>query len=937
MSKKRQQGGSVVMDRKKCRQKITSFLVTMAMVITCISPLGATAAEPSYAQDAETTVKAGKAVYTDMGLISGYDSTDGYDFIWMGEYKKEGETAKVPLKWRVLDDQTNTKQPGYFLLSDGSIETIYFERTGDQVDRGGYTEYIYSTLWEQSDARMWCRDFAGTTTGGYKWGNTPSAFTALEQAAILPTSKSDGAYTSKYRNDIGLTYEEIFMEYNNILNNDKVFLPSAEELYNEAYGLKYNVAVYTYLRSYPLRYDDKDLKVGKMGYDQIFVVNAFSETFEGELSWRMEYEYANDNAVTPALNLATDKALFTTAADNSGQVNFGLAKDYSGSEWKLTLKDNNSFASGAAVSGNKTTVKAGDSLTVNHKTLSSFDAGYTNVTAALVDEAGNVCAYGSVNNNTSATSSTFTIPENCEYGTYTLMISGEDWNAEHYTNYATGTPFTTTIQVTSPVELSGTIDITGTPEVGNTLNASVAGSNVDDDTLIYNWYREGSTDSLGTGKTYELTADDYNKNIICKVTSSKYSGEISKTVGLVAQGTPDIGTVTANELSDTLDVSQVALSRTDTSIPGELELTDNVLQYGTNTYNWKFTPENQAYKAITGTVSITVNDTIAPTAKYQVNDSQWREFVNFVSFGIFCKDTAVLKVDAADVTLAEKEHVYTIATTGNEADLTTNIPADSGETTYAVKESASNLKTYITNVQVDNNGKLTYDTAKATAPVDGLYITVTVTSENYNDFTVKLPIKLSDKQAVEITLPSAQNGTYNNGPHTGYTGAPAVEGHDVDFDITYEGVDGTEYSATTEKPVNAGDYKVTFTVKDDSVQGSASLEFSIFKGTPALKNVEADTLENTTDLNEIKVTYQTQNWSEGNLTIDNNQTLAYGNNSLDYTFTPNDTQNLNNASGKVNVLVKDTISPTAVISAANKEWKEFLNSITFILTPKSWT
>lgn len=289
----------------------------------------------------------------------------------------------------------------------------------------------------------------------------------------------------------------------------------------------------------------------------------------------------------------------------------------------------------------------------------------------------------------------------------------------------------------------------------------------------------------------------------------------------------------------------------------------------------------------------------------------------------------IAKADAADVTLPANEHVYTVATTENKADLTASVPADSGETTYEVKESASNLKTYITNVQMDNNGKLTYDTAKATDPVDGLYITVTVTSENYNDFTVKLPIKLSDKQAVEITLPSAQNGTYNNGPHTGYTGTPAVEGHDVDFDITYEGIGSTQYPATADKPVNAGDYKVTFTVKDDRVQGSASLEFSIFKGTPVVKNVEADTLENTTDLNEIKVTYQTGNWSEGKLTIDNNQKLVYGNNSLDYTFTPNDTQNLNNVSGKVNVLVKDTISPTAVISTANKEWKEFLNSITF--------
>ena len=458
------------MRRKKCKQKITSFLIVISMMLTCITPLGVSAEEGPSGQDVGITVESGKAVYSDMGLISGWDSTSGYDYIWFGNYKNGTNGTEPALKWRVLDDRTNTGESGYFLLACGSVDSVYFERTGDPIGSGtsniwgdlvtgntqidnlisSYTKYGYTTLWTQSDARMWCRDFAGTTVGSYKWSNTPGAFTSLEQAAILPTSKSDNAYTSKYKNNIGITYETVFMGYNNILTDDKVFLPSAEEVYNEDYGIKENVEIYTLLRSYPLPYTDNALEVGMIKYDQIFVLNAFSEVFEGALSEQMQ-EWANSYEVTPACNLAPDKALFTMAADNSGQVDFALVKDYAGSEWKLTLKDSNSFADGTSISEN-TTWKAGDSLTVTHKALNSLHADYTNVTAALLDESGNVYAYGSINDVTDATSSTFTIPAECEDGTYTLMISGEDWNTAHYTNYATGTPFSTTITVGTPHE-----------------------------------------------------------------------------------------------------------------------------------------------------------------------------------------------------------------------------------------------------------------------------------------------------------------------------------------------------------------------------------------------------------------------------------------------------------------------------------------------------
>jgi len=83
---------------------------------------------------------------------------------------------------------------------------------------------------------------------------------------------------------------------------------------------------------------------------------------------------------------------------------------------------------------------------------------------------------------------------------------------------------------------------------------------------------------------------------------------------IVEKETPEIGTVSANSLTDTLDVSKVILERTNTEIAGILKLKEGTeLQYGTHDYTWVFLPTDmETYKEIEGTVSITINDTIAP-------------------------------------------------------------------------------------------------------------------------------------------------------------------------------------------------------------------------------------------------------------------------------------------------------------------------------------
>ena len=126
--------------------------------------------------------------------------------------------------------------------------------------------------------------------------------------------------------------------------------------------------------------------------------------------------------------------------------------------------------------------------------------------------------------------------------------------------------------------------------------------------------------------------------------------QISKTITVkVKKATPVIGTVSADALNDTLDVSKVRLIRTDNTLAGTLKLQDGVtLTYGTNEYTYVFTPDDSNYKQIEGAVSITVNDTIAPTASYRLGTDGWKKFINTITFGKFCKDYQTVEITYSD-------------------------------------------------------------------------------------------------------------------------------------------------------------------------------------------------------------------------------------------------------------------------------------------------
>lgn len=188
---------------------------------------------------------------------------------------------------------------------------------------------------------------------------------------------------------------------------------------------------------------------------------------------------------------------------------------------------------------------------------------------------------------------------------------------------------------------SGTITYDGTKKEA-TVSDTVDGVDFSTSTAIA--YKQGETTLSSAPKD----AGTYTASITLGTGEGAATVSVEFTIG---KATPELGTVSVTPLSDTLDTSQVVFNRTDTSVSGTFALTDvTKLQYGTYDYAYVFTPDDtDNYKPVTGTVSITVNDTIAPTADYQIGENGWKKFVNTISFGLFCKDYKTVEITYSDV------------------------------------------------------------------------------------------------------------------------------------------------------------------------------------------------------------------------------------------------------------------------------------------------
>ncbi len=358
------------------------------------------------------------------------------DNIYFGTWDEE------PIKWRVLDDQTNTGESGLFLLSDALLGTgrygdVYFDNSGNT-----------SNAWQSSTAKTWCNNFYD------------SSFSNGEQGAVLATTKSDEALSTG-----GIS----FAASENILNGDKVFFLSAEEAENSAYG-----------------FTDDNARIANYGNSAgvwwlrssyaIFTTYAGVVFGDGPV---YAYVVSGVWAARPAFNLNLNSVLFTSAAVG-GKPDGGLTpiSEYTGNEWKLTLLDNSrSFA----VTETTASGDPGDTLTLHYNGATTGTNEYISV--ILADNSG-AQYYGRVAQPTEATGTVeIEIPSDIAPGDYTLKVFNEQYNGDYNTDYASNfTDIALTVENQPDEQFTlasggryyfdlSAMDIPGTANSGNSFGA----------------------------------------------------------------------------------------------------------------------------------------------------------------------------------------------------------------------------------------------------------------------------------------------------------------------------------------------------------------------------------------------------------------------------------------------------------------------------------
>ena len=405
------------------KKRILSILLCLCMA-ACMLPTVAFAADT------------GKAIQlVDSGTAANISGGQN-DNIYFGTWDEE------PIKWRVLDDQTNTGESGLFLLSDALLGTgrygdVYFDNSGNT-----------SNAWQSSTAKTWCNNFYG------------SSFSNGEQGAVLATTKSDEALSTG-----GIS----FAASENILNGDKVFFLSAEEAENSAYG-----------------FTDDNARIANYGNSAgvwwlrspyaIFTTYAGVVFGDGPV---YAYVVSGVWAARPAFNLNLNSVLFASAAVG-GKPNGGLTPipKYTGNEWKLTLKDSNrNFAvTETTVSGDP-----GDTVTLHY---TGATAGINEYISVILADNSGAQYYGRVAQPTAENGTVeIKIPSDIAPGDYTLKVFNEQYNGDYNTDYASNfTDIALTVENQPDEQFTlasggryyfdlSAMDIPGTANSGNSFGA----------------------------------------------------------------------------------------------------------------------------------------------------------------------------------------------------------------------------------------------------------------------------------------------------------------------------------------------------------------------------------------------------------------------------------------------------------------------------------
>ena len=389
--------------------------------------------------------------------ISGYNDACGYDYIYYGSY--EGS----PIKWRVLDNQTNTGEPGYFLLSE--------ELLGSEYYGGVYFSYDGINTWQGSYAQSWCGEFA------------ENSFTEDEKNYVMTVSKKE----NREYNEGG-----IIGFYESELINEKVFFLSAYEARNPSYGFtgnetrvakwKYDSRAWWWIRSYfslnGMGYIDTD---GRMAYGDILDQDALKQR----------------RPARPAFNLDGRDILFLSnakggKADTETDPDLAVIPEHGSGEWKLTIYDSTRDNFSAKTLG-YTEVAAGSDIRVEYSGARNGSNEYVSV--MIADEQGQNLYYGRIAEDSESGEATVAVPYSLPVGNYTLKVYSEQYNGDYRTDYA-GNFVELPISVTGPDETGPLVRIESVKRI-STTEAEVTFRSNEPGTYSY--------DLVESGKGFETT------------------------------------------------------------------------------------------------------------------------------------------------------------------------------------------------------------------------------------------------------------------------------------------------------------------------------------------------------------------------------------------------------------------------------------------------
>ncbi len=364
----------------------------------------------------------GKAIQLGTSGISDPTSTQDSSgtYYTPSDYVYFGVKGSDPIKWRVLDaDKTNDgTTSGMFLLSEYLLDRgVVFESAWNSDDNDGQTN---PNEWQHSDAQNWCSTFATNT----------DVFSTAEQAAFLGVAKTDSAESDLYSIPWGTS---------SLTENDKVFFLSVRELadyvgdYDGAPGLSATDTAQSaglwWLRSPYANY----------------TYNAGLVYYNGHV----DYNYVDIVwAARPAFNLDLNSVLFISAAEGgkisaaaSGGNQGGEAAgsifeigDYTGNEWKLTLKDESRRFSANVNGQTNVSAQAGDSVQITYSGAETGDKEYVSV--LLCDSSDTVLYYGNIAQNSESGTATVSLPSGLAAGSYKLKVFSEQCNGDYKTDYA---------------------------------------------------------------------------------------------------------------------------------------------------------------------------------------------------------------------------------------------------------------------------------------------------------------------------------------------------------------------------------------------------------------------------------------------------------------------------------------------------------------------